>query len=111
MRELGKEGYYRQACENAVGAQQMQRAERICAPPAEWRPAVPRQRLRQDQQAVKRIGKAQARRNPERQPGIGSTEQSAERGPEDKSGAECGADLAEHRRAPLRRRDVGDVGK
>src|SRR6266849_4341920 len=111
MRELGKEGYYRQAGEYAVGAQQMQRTERICTSPAERSAAVPRQRLRQDQQAVKRIGKAQARCNPERQPRIRSTKQSAERGPEDKPGAECRADLAERRRAPLRRRDVGDVGE
>ena len=89
----------------------MQRADRIGAFPAERRAALARQRFRQDQQAVKRIGKAQARRHPERQPRIHAAEQPAERGPEDEPGAEGHADLAEHRRAPFRRRDVGDVGE
>ena len=89
----------------------MQRAERIGAFPAERRAAIARQQFRQDQQAIQRIGKAQARRDPERQPRIHAAEQSAERGPEDEAGAERRADLAEHRRALLRRRDVGDVGK
>ena len=65
--------------QHAVGAQQMQRADRIGALPAERRAAFLRQRLRQDQPAVQRIGKAQTRRDPERQPRIDVAEQAAER--------------------------------
>ena len=89
----------------------MQRTEWICAFPAQRRAPIRRQRFRQDQQAVKRIGKTQTRRDPERQPRIHAAQQSAERGAEDKSGPERRADLAEHRGAPFRRRDIGDVGK
>ena len=89
----------------------MQCAERIGAFPAERRAAFRRQRLRQDQQTIERVGKAQARRDPERQARIHAAEQTAERRPQDKSGAERRADLAEHRGALFRRRHIGDIGK
>ena len=79
--------------------------------PAERRAAIPRQRFRQDQQAIERIGKAQGGRDPERQPRVLAAEQAADRRPDNETGAERRADLAEHRRAPFHRRDVGDVGE
>ena len=111
MRDLGQEVHHRQPGEHPVGAQQMQRAQRICALPAERRAPIRRQRFRQDQQAVKRVGKAQARRDPERQPRIHAAEQPADRRSENETGAERDTDLAEHRGALLGRRHIRDVGE
>ena len=63
------------------------------------------------EQPIERIGKAQGRRGPERQARIDIAEQAAQRRAQHEAGAEGRADLAEHRGAPLRRRDVGDIGK
>ena len=111
MRDLPEEIRQRQAGENPVRAQQMQRAERVGAFPAERCAAFRRQRLREDQPAVKRIRKAQACRDPERQARIHAAEQAADGGTENEPGAEGRADLAEHRSTPFRRRHVGDIGK
>ena len=111
MRDLPEEIRQRQAGENPVGAQQMQRAEWVGAFPAEWRTAFRRQRLGQDQPAVERIRKAQACRDPERQTRIHAAEQAADGRAENETGAERRADLAEHRGAPFRRRHIGDIGK
>jgi len=89
----------------------MQRAKRIGPLPSEWRPAIPGQRLRQDQQTVQRIGEAQGRGDPERQPGIHAPEKASDRRPQDESGPESSADLAEHRRALVRRCHIRNIGK
>ena len=91
--------------------QQPQRPHRIGALQAQWRTALRRQRFRQDEKAIEPIGKAQAGGDPERQPRIDIAEHAAERRAQDEAGAERDADLAEHRRALVRRGDVGDIGK
>ena len=81
MCKLGEEICKRQAGEQAARTQQMQRADRVGAAPAQWRAAIPGQRLRQDQQAIKGVGKTQGCRDPEREPRLDTAEQSAKRWP------------------------------
>ena len=111
MRDLPEEIRQRQAGENPVRAQQMQRADRAGAFPAERCAAFQRQRLGQDQPAVERIRKAQTRRDPERQAWIHAAKQAANGGTENEARAERSTNLAEHRGAPFRRRHIGDIGK
>jgi hypothetical protein len=86
-------------------------ADPIGAGPAEWRPPLGRERLRQDQEAIERVGEAQTGGNPERQPRLDIAQEAAERGSEDETRAKGCADLAEHGGALVRRRQVGDIGK
>ncbi len=94
-----------------AGAQQLERPDRIGVLPAERRATFTRQRLRQDEKAVHRVGEAEAGREPERQPRIDAAKQTADGGAEDEAGAERRADQAEGLRALLRRGHVGDIGE
>ena len=111
MGELGDEVDHGQPGQHAVGAQQLQCAERVRGPPAErTAPLVP-QRFRQHQQSIDRIDEAESGGRPERQPRIDIAQQSAGRRAEHEAGAERRSHAAEDRGAPLWRREVGDVGK
>ena len=111
MRDVGAEPHHRERAERAVRAEQPHRAERVGAAPAERRAPFLGQRFRQHEEAIGGIGEAERRRHPERQPRIDAAEQTADRGPDDETDPERGADLAEHRGAFLRGRNVGDIGK
>ncbi len=93
------------ACERSSD----ERAKGIGALPAKRCAALGRQRFRQDDKSVKRVGKTEARGNPERQPRRNAARQSAERRTKHKAGAESRAEQTEARGAFVRRRHVGDI--
>jgi len=91
-------------------AQQRERAERIGAPPREGGAALGRQRFRQHQQSVERIGETEHSGDPERQARIDAAGEAAERGAEHEAHPEGDTQQTEARRALLGRRDVGHIG-
>ena len=104
----------REAGELAMRAQQLERAERVRAPPRERHALIFRQRLRQDQPAIEEVGEAEAGRDPERQARVDAAGKAADRRPEDEARAEGDAENAEARGALLGRghvRDVGEAGR
>src|SRR5207244_10924288 len=95
--------------DRTVRSQQRLSAARIGACPAERRAPLLWQRFRQDQQAIKAVGQAQARGRPEWQSWRDIAEQPAERRAQNEAGPERNAYSAEHRGALIRRRPVRDI--
>src|SRR5439155_2035897 len=78
MRELAKEIDDRQAGEFAMRAEQAKGADRIGSAPPERRAALDRQALRQDEEAIGKIGKAEYAGKPEGQARAELAQQSAD---------------------------------
>ena len=91
-------------------ASRAQRADRVGSRPAEAHALVRRQRLRQDEIAVGRIGQTEGGGDPERQARIEAAENAAERRPQHEADAERGADHAEGGGALVGLGHVGNVG-
>ena len=108
--EVVEEGDAGEAQQLAVPGEQPQRADRVCAGPAERHAPLGRQGFGQDEIAVGRVCKGQACRHPERQPRVQVAHDAAERRSQHEADAEGRTDQPERAGAVLRRRHVRDVG-
>ena len=109
MRDALEEQGGRKADKERLGAQQLQRPYGIGHAPTKRRATLARQRFRKHEEAVKRVGEAQTRSDPERQPQVDAAQETADGRTDDEAEAERGAHYAELRRPLVGGRDVGDV--
>ena len=99
-----------EAGEQLRALEELKTAGHVGAAPDEFlRALFRRQRFRQHEKAVGRVGEGQRRRRPERRAQVVGAEDAADRRPEREAEAESGAEHAEPGGAPLGRSDVGDV--
>jgi hypothetical protein len=95
VRDVVEEVHRAEPEQAAMRTKEPQRADGMRVLPAERAPPLRRQRFRQHEQAVHRVGQAEAGGHPERQPGIVMAEDAAERRADDEADSEGGAHHAE----------------
>src|SRR2546422_1948378 len=93
-----------------VGAEEAERPDGVRAPQRESPPVLRGERLRQDEDRIRRADQRERGGGPERQPDSERADDASDRWTEDESDAPGRADHPERRRTSLGRRDVRDIG-